>query len=387
MKPVIFFYIQHLLGIGHQMRASVIAKSMTAVGMEVHYISGGFDNIQLDLGDVNFHQLPPIKSIDARFSGLIDNNGDIIDEKYWQSRKVAIDKIIEKIKPDAYLIEGFPFARRKFNNEIMPIVKMAKDLNKPIFTSIRDIIIAPDKQAKIDLAVEYIEKYFNKILIHGDENFISLDKSWPNIYRIKQKLYYTGYVSGKYIPNNRKTNRPKDGEIIISAGGGAVGEKLLLTSLKLALSHANKQQIWRFLIGPNLVKNCTDKLKSLASDNINNNIIIENVRPDFRNLLARSKLSISQAGYNSVMDLIVTKTPAILIPFSEGSESEQSLRAKILQQHGLCLYLDEKNLTAATLNQAIKQMEKLPQINDIPFDINGGYNTAEYIKSYILDGA
>ena len=381
MKPVIFFYVQHLLGIGHQMRASVIAKSMAIAGMEVHYISGGFDNIKLDLGDANFHQLPPIKSSDASFSGLMDNNGQIVDKKYWHSRKIAIDKIIAAIKPDAYLIEGFPFARRKFSGEIMPIVKMAKNQNKPIFTSIRDIIVAPDKQKKIDLAVEHIEKYFDKILIHGDENFIALDQSWPNIDKIKQKLHYTGYVTHQYMPKKR----PKNGAIIISAGGGAVGEKLLLTSLDLALNHANKQQIWRFLIGPNLVKNYMTKLKSLASGNINNNIIIENIRPDFRELLAKSKLSISQAGYNSVMDLMVTKTPAILIPFAEGSESEQSLRAKIMQQHGLCLCLNEKNLTVATLDQKIKQMAKLPPINHIPFALNGGYNTAEYIKSYILN--
>ncbi len=358
MKPVIFFYVQHLLGIGHQIRASVIAKSMVIAGIEVHYISGGFNNIKLDLGDANFHQLPPIKSSDARFSGLIDNNGQMVDDKYWQSRKIAIDKTITKIKPDAYLIEGFPFARRKFSNEIIPIVKMAKSQNKPIFTSIRDIIVAPDKQKKINIAVEYIEKYFDKILIHGDENFISLDKSWPNIDIIKQKLYYTGYVADEYIPKKR----PENGEIIISAGGGAVGEKLLLTNLDLALNHANKQQIWRFLIGPNLAKTCVTKLKSLASDNINDNIIIENVRPDFRDLLAKSKLSISQAGYNSVMDLMVTKTPAILIPFAEGSESEQSLRAKIMQQHGLCLCLNEKNLTVATLGEKLNKWQNYRQL-------------------------
>ena len=36
-----FFYVQHLLGIGHLKRAVTIARSMAAAGLEVTLASGG----------------------------------------------------------------------------------------------------------------------------------------------------------------------------------------------------------------------------------------------------------------------------------------------------------------------------------------------------------
>ena len=42
--------------------------------------------------------------------------------------------------------------------------------------------------------------------------------------------------------------------------------------------------------------------------------------------LDRAALSISQAGYNTVMNLLRAKVPAIVVPYDEGEETEQIFR-------------------------------------------------------------
>ena len=49
-KKRVFFYVQHLLGIGHQRRGATLARAMEAAGMEVTYVSGGTEIPNLNLG-------------------------------------------------------------------------------------------------------------------------------------------------------------------------------------------------------------------------------------------------------------------------------------------------------------------------------------------------
>ena len=46
----VMFHVQHLLGVGHQARAAAITRAMQSCGLEVTYVSGGFDEISHDLG-------------------------------------------------------------------------------------------------------------------------------------------------------------------------------------------------------------------------------------------------------------------------------------------------------------------------------------------------
>ncbi|MBA3505378.1 MAG: glycosyl transferase, partial [Betaproteobacteria bacterium] len=68
--PAVMIYVQHLLGIGHLMRARQIAQALADVGFEVHLVSGGMPiGGRLPRG-VQTVQLPPIRVDDASFTPL-----------------------------------------------------------------------------------------------------------------------------------------------------------------------------------------------------------------------------------------------------------------------------------------------------------------------------
>jgi predicted glycosyltransferase len=110
---------------------------------------------------------------------------------------------------------------------------------------------------------------------------------------------------------------------------------------------------WRFLIGPNMAEAAFRDLAARADGGVPGGVIIERARPDFRSLLARGRLSISQAGYNTVLEVLAAGIPAVVVPFAAGSETEQSLRARLLAARGALTVVEEAALTPASLAAAI----------------------------------
>jgi predicted glycosyltransferase len=59
-------------------------------------------------------------------------------------------------------------------------------------------------------------------------------------------------------------------------------------------------------------------------------ILVSRFTPDFLSYLEAADLSVSMAGYNTCMNILAAKTPAIVWPFSQNRE--QRLRAERLAQ-------------------------------------------------------
>jgi predicted glycosyltransferase len=90
-------------------------------------------------------------------------------------------------------------------------------------------------------------------------------------------------------------------------------------------------------------------------------LAIEPNRPDFAGLCARAHVSISQAGYNTVVDLLAARTRAVLVPFAAANETEQTLRAAALERLGLARVVDETALTPAALAAAVDRAAADPR--------------------------
>jgi predicted glycosyltransferase len=131
-----------------------------------------------------------------------------------------------------------------------------------------------------------------------------------------------------------------DNEIVVSAGGGAAGGKIVETALAAAASLPQVGR-WRILVGANAEPRLLHNLRARAPSWV----VVEPARRDFRGLLARCAVSVSQAGYNTVVDVLAAGARSVLIPFASGRETEQTLRAECLAQRGLAQVLPETALT------------------------------------------
>ena len=236
-------------------------------------------------------------------------------------------KIINDYKPDVLLFDGFPFMRYPWMKSgldfVLECVKNTwKDIK--IVSSVRDICY-PSQGGKGDnhyasLTTNWANDYFDAILVHGDNNFIKLEESFKYLALIDPPVYYTGYVTDSYKPKLQERNGT-----VVSAGGGRVAMDCFDKAMELY-----DGTDWIFSVGPNHPKKHLEKFKKWASDKKKVKIIY-NVK-NFKDLLAKHKLSISQAGYNTVMDLWMTDTPAKFIPYvDDDGEQEQTTRAKLVE--------------------------------------------------------
>jgi predicted glycosyltransferase len=116
--------------------------------------------------------------------------------------------------------------------------------------------------------------------------------------------------------------------------------------------------------------------------------VVERARPDFRRLLGRAALSISQGGYNTVMEVLVARCPAILVPYAGGLETEQTLRARLLAERGLVTVIDQAGPDAAALVAAVQQALAAPgSCAGSPPRMDGAVQTVRLLEELLAQPA
>ncbi|MEM9552593.1 MAG: glycosyltransferase, partial [Pseudomonadota bacterium] len=221
----------------------------------------------------------------------------------------------------------------------------------------------PSKPAKAEHADEIIADHYDTVLVHSDPSATPLELSWPVSDRLEPSLRYTGYVAPPYARPD--PDGPGQGEIIVSAGGGAVGTPIFHAAL--AAAEATPEMRWRLLVGGN---RAMDRISALASKGFPPNAIIEPARPDFRALLGRAAASVSMCGYNTAIDILQAGTPAAFVPFDDGQEVEQGLRARALAALPAVRVVRTSELTAHAIASAVRSVarEGPRETGDFAFD-------------------
>ena len=101
-------------------------------------------------------------------------------------------------------------------------------------------------------------------------------------------------------------------------------------------------------------------------------------------MLRRCRVSVSQAGYNTVLDILTAGARAVVVPFASERETEQRLRAERLAACGVLELLPENQLTAARLTLAVERaIERDPRT--ISVDMGGARRSARLIANMIRD--
>ncbi|EJC85195.1 putative glycosyl transferase [Rhizobium leguminosarum bv. trifolii WSM2297] len=373
--PRIFFYVQHLLGIGHIARASRIANALVKDGFDVTVVTGGLPVPGFPGEGVKTLALPPVVASNAGFSGLADADGRPAGEDFLNARRDLLLDAFHVARPDVVIIEAFPFGRRQMRFELLPLLQ-AIDKAEPrpkLLSSVRDILQENRKAGRDAETAATVRDHFDAVLVHGDPDFIRLEDTFPLTAEIADKLRYTGLVAAPPAPEPTETF-----DIIASAGGGAVGAALI-GAAKEAAAMLPTDLRWLLISGPNL----PEADFAALSQNTPANVTLVRFRKDFPSLLRRARVSISQAGYNTVGDLLRTECRAILIPFVAGGETEQTVRAERLQALDLADILPETGLTPGHVKEAVEKALAAPRRGPVPLDLDGAEKTAGIIRSLI----
>ncbi|MFO1145980.1 MAG: glycosyltransferase, partial [Rhodospirillales bacterium] len=355
-----------------------LARGMAARGIDVCVVLGGREVPEVSFEGCARVLLPPVHAADATFKLLLDDDGNPIDDAWRDHRASRLMFEYQSLQPDVLMIELFPFGRRMFGFELLPLLTAARAEARPphILCSLRDILVGKENPERDRKTIACARACFSHVLVHGDPRLVPIEASFPPMAAIADMLVYTGYVADGPAGNRYTASPAGDGEVIVSVGGGAVGLVLLRAALAARPLSRLADRPWRLITGPNLAAETFAELAWVPPPGV----IVERWRPDLPALLATCTLSVSQAGYNTVMDVLTAGARAVLVPFADAGESEQTLRAKVLAERGRVVMVDPAELSAEILAGAIDQALTLPVAS---VDINnlGIATTAEFVEA------
>lgn len=381
MKPRLLFYCQHVLGMGHFVRSTEIVRALD--DWDVCFLNGGEIVPGFELPPrVDVINLPPIAA-DAEFRELhVAGDAGSLDE-VKQQRTTRILSEFERLQPDVVVIELFPFGRRKFAFELLPLLEHIRSSapGTKVVCSLRDILVGKGDQARYEeRACRTINRYFDLLLIHADPRLQRLDETFGRATDIACPIRYTGFVAQAQARPAQSVARSDEPTIVASVGGGRVGYELLESVVAASRLLDRLPHRLRVFCGPYMPAAQVQQLQALAAPH--SNITVEHYTTHFCDELSAAELSISMAGYNTCMNLLTTGVRALVYPFTGSGDQEQTIRARKLSRLGVVGVVEPHDLAPPRLAGLIR--ERLSSVRPaVALDTGGVTQTGRLLRELV----
>jgi len=385
----ILFYCQYVWGMGHLFRSVEVARALS--DHKVFLVAGG-QEIDINLPEhVNLVRLPGLY-MDEHFTTLIPEDPDKTLEDIQRRRKEILFGLCEKHNPDLVIIELYPFGRTIFGFELQPLldsIHQGRFGKTKIVCSLRDVLVEKrDPRMYAERVLNHLNAHFDLLLIHSDPALMPLDETFSRVNDIQIPIFYTGFVTRKVKADaGEKLRRElamgaEEKLIVASAGGGRSGYKLLSNVIEAVhlLSRTLPIRLEMFT-GPFRDDGEFRKLSAHSTKGIR----IRRFTQRFLDYLSAADVSVSLAGYNTCMNLLVTRVPALVYPYLR--QQEQPIRVAKIKDFLPMKILQDPDLSPHALGGHIQQMLGVSRLSDsVALNLDGAENAARYLTEWIKGG-
>lgn len=378
----IVHYCQHVLGMGHFFRSLEIDKALA--GHDVTLITGGTPLAITYPDHVNVVELPPL-SMDENFGTFVHTTESGARRALTDSEVTSIQlkrtqvlcDTLKELQPDIFLVELFPFGRKRFSFELMPALELAKQGelgNMRTVCSVRDILVEKSTPQKFEnRVISILNSYFDCVLVHTDPNVITLDATFEKMDELTIPVHNTGYITPLPYISATETNRDHstmatDSPFILgSIGSGSVYPELMENLVKASTLLANDLEHTLLVsTGPFMNPENKQRVKILSENQ--QHITVTEFIPDFVDHLCTADLSVSMAGYNTTMNLLAVNTFGLVFPFDQNRE--QRLRSTNLERLGVMKVLGKKDISPQALSMLLRTYLQEQPIQYSPHNID-----------------
>jgi predicted glycosyltransferase len=379
----IVFYCQYVWGMGHLFRSVEFVRALS--DHQVTLVAGGQDVDMNWPAHVEVMRLPTLY-MDEKFTTLIAGDAEQRPEDIQRRRRAMLFNLFESLRPDVFIVELYPFGRTAFGVELEPLlgsIRQGKFGSVKTACSLRDILVEKkDPRAYEKRVIGSLERYFDLLLVHSDEKLLPLDHTFSRVKEIPIPIFYSGFIvqQGNVRDGEKRRHELKVGAeeklIIASAGGGRSGYNPLKRVLQAChLLRERAQLRLEVFTGPFMDPEEFEDLYTLSAPGIN----VRRFTQRFLDYLFAADLSVSLAGYNTCMNLLATRVPALVYPYHR--QREQPLRVETLKKLLPLRILHDLDLEPAILSNHIEQMLlNPPAAKSVNVNINGAENAARYLE-------
>ncbi len=301
MKPALLFYCQHSVGLGHLMRSYALTAALAERFRVVLLCGGAIPHGIWPPAGVQVVALPPLGVGPA--GGFVSHDPRYSLEQAWDARSERILAAFRALRPAAVVVELFPFGRAKFRRELLPLLAAARAAGALTACSLRDILVSrrEDQAAHDDRAASIANAHLDAVLVHSDPRFARLEETFAPRRPLRVPVHYTGFV----VRDDRgPAPRAPGDHVLVSAGGGLVGEPLLRAA---AEAQPRIGLPMRLVGGPLLPADAWERLSALAGPQVELRRTVADLGAELR----AARASISQGGYNTALEVVRARVPGL----------------------------------------------------------------------------
>ena len=327
----ILIYAHDGRGLGHASRSIAIGMALRRLfpNLRVLFVSGCRQSKEMiGSAPLDWLKLPSYETIveNGKSRGIIGKSM-FADSQIGEFRTKELEHLVALYRPRLVLVDHTPQGKHR---ELVPALSISRDIETLWVLGVRGVLGAVD-QARSELAVDLFRKYYQGLLWYGDSRVLGES-------HLKQlrELYGQMPLECGYVSRFAEFIALKSGWLERGAQfAGTVsvpwlGEKSLdfLRQLAKALEIIPENMgNWRLFIDAGDSAEIKKKVWSLFAGL--HHCCLEQPGERYGDALLRSKTAVIYGGYNSLMDIMQTGIPALVIE-REMRDDEQRLHLQRL---------------------------------------------------------
>jgi len=375
----IMYYTHNSIGLGHTFRALAVLTAMRKHRPDIDFlVVSGTSVPELFLRNrIEIVKLPSIKF-------HIDENTYFLGARYLKNcsveeisdlRQKIIEETFNTFQPDVLIVEHNMLGQR---GEIIPLLlkKWRQIPQGETFALVHisrgvlknpSLIEAPFNDRRQRSESIYVGDLYDFIYVMEDREVIDINRAYfGNRRSLKKKIQYMGKITVKTreeLAPKEEIHRMLNGsghEIILACLGRKKSALRIADLLLQALSDLELQNRYRilFVIDPYLDPEVRQRMIQKFS---NGHVAFLDFQPNLVDIINASSLVVGRAGYNTLSEVLLTDSKAILIPEEHGHQ-EQETRLDKAQKENISV-INEEDLTLQNFRGALDRMLRLEPVS------------------------
>lgn len=382
----VLIYAHDGRGLGHASRSITIGMALRRMYPELRvlFVSGCAASQELiDCVPLDWLKLPSYKT-EVIAGKSVGRAGDscFSDKQLGELRSRAITQLVSLYQPRVVLVDHTPQGKHK---ELLQGIARSCEYQTRWVLGVRGVMGAV-AQASSSLAREVYEKFYHGLLWYGDSSVLSAS----HLHSLNNH-YSTASVECGYVLRLAELDHWKQYSLQCEktyAGTVSMpwlGEQSLVFLEKLAeaLQKIPKHYgMWHLFVDLHSSWEQGEKIRDLFENN--GNCKIHTPGKKYIPSLFQSKTAIICGGYNSLMDAVFVRIPAIVV--TRGMhDAEQQIHLRALEAAGQNVFstVSETEVSVEGLMKLLRANLQKNQPADFTMNTGGAEKAAEYIYSIL----
>ena len=289
-------------------------------------------------------------------------------EEVKETREAVLKESVLRFNPDLMVVDK---RAAGIDGELLPTLHALRQNGRhtKLVLGVRDILDEPERTRKVladNGSFDVIDEFYDEVWIYGSKSIFDTAKQYAFPESVVGKTFYCGYLKRSTISTGRKEGTPR---VLITTGGGGDGRDIIEAYLAgLSTLPRNVALRTTVIFGPQMPEPCrTDLLQRFG---YMADVEFLEFEADITSRYAESDVVVSQAGYNTVCELLSFSRRAILVPRSEPVR-EQLIRARLMAERGFFDCIEPKDLTPETLISKVLEALQSSPITSGTLDLDG----------------